>query len=83
MTPLHFVNIDPSGQRGRRLSPHKPRNRKLVTIDGWGLQGNLHTLGYFSATLCVGTPLRKFDLIVDTGSALTAFPCESCTHCGM
>ena len=41
-----------------------------------------HTLGYFSADVCVGTPSKSFDLIVDTGSALTAFPCADCTHCG-
>ena len=32
--------------------------------------------------VCVGTPPKQFDLIVDTGSALTAFPCSTCTHCG-
>ena len=46
------------------------------------MHGNMHTLGYFSADACVGTPPRKFDLIVDTGSSLTAFPCSGCSHCG-
>ena len=46
------------------------------------MQGNLHTLGYFSATVCMGTPPRSFDLIIDTGSALTAVPCDGCPHCG-
>ena len=61
--------------RGRRLT-----RRSLIT--GRELQGNLHTLGYFSAYVCAGTPQTKFDLIVDTGSSLTAMPCRDCTHCG-
>mmetsp|Transcript_9703 Transcript_9703/g.21295 ORF Transcript_9703/g.21295 Transcript_9703/m.21295 type:complete len:482 (-) Transcript_9703:465-1910(-) len=80
LTRLKFHAADPSGARGRRLAPHKARRQ--LSSDGWRLQGNLHTLGYFSAEVCVGSPQRKFDLIVDTGSALTAFPCEECSHCG-
>ena len=37
---------------------------------------------YFSAEVCVGSPPKQFDLIIDTGSALTAFPCSDCPHCG-
>ena len=48
-----------------------------------GIHGNLHTLGYFSADVCLGTPRQSFDLIVDTGSALTALPCEGCSSCGV
>ena len=80
VTRLRFVNAsshsDSDGRR-RRLLPRR--------LAGWAgsLHGNLHTLGYFSADVCVGTPGRSFDLIVDTGSALTAFPCASCSHCGL
>jgi len=75
ITPLHFMAHPAShvSRRGRRMS----------TIEGWQMQGNLHTLGYFSSTVCLGTPPRKFDLIVDTGSALTALPCAGCPHCGV
>ncbi|KAL3915331.1 MAG: hypothetical protein SGPRY_007267 [Prymnesium sp.] len=59
-----------------------PRRTRRLSPAGLQLHGNLHTLGYFSADVCVGTPARTFDLIVDTGSSLTAFPCEDCSHCG-
>lgn len=80
ITPLRFVAADPSGSRRRALVGHRQRGRQLIT--GWEMHGNLHTLGYFSADLCVGTPPRSFDLIVDTGSSLTAVPCADCTQCG-
>ena len=82
VTPLRFVHADASGARGRRLAPHKPWHRKLSKVAGWEMHGNLHTLGYFSADVCVGTPPHSFDLIIDTGSALTALPCADCAHCG-
>eukprot|EP00325_Prymnesiales_sp_UTEX-LB-985_P004441 CAMPEP_0174694746 /NCGR_PEP_ID=MMETSP1094-20130205/1276_1 /TAXON_ID=156173 /ORGANISM="Chrysochromulina brevifilum, Strain UTEX LB 985" /LENGTH=405 /DNA_ID=CAMNT_0015891069 /DNA_START=29 /DNA_END=1250 /DNA_ORIENTATION=- len=76
ITPLKFVPIDPHGRR--RPAAHKRR----LSPAGLELEGNLNTLGYFSAEICVGTPSKSFDLIVDTGSALTAFPCSDCPHCG-
>ena len=79
LTPLRFLHADPDGRRGRRLA--RPRGRSL-SPHGLELHGNLHTLGYFSADVCLGTPSQKFDLIVDTGSALTALPCAGCSHCG-
>ena len=78
VTPLRFVPADASGRRGRRPAPHKRR----LGLGGLELSGNLHTLGYFSADVCVGSPPKSFDLIVDTGSALTALPCADCPHCG-
>ncbi|KAL3920149.1 MAG: hypothetical protein SGPRY_005359 [Prymnesium sp.] len=80
ITPLRFVRADPSGALRRRLVPHRRRGRQLAT--GFEMHGDLHTLGYFSADVCVGTPPKSFDLIIDTGSALTAFPCADCNHCG-
>ena len=56
--------------------------RRLHLNDGWQLGGNLHTLGYFAADVCVGMPSKKFNLIVDTGSALMAMPCKGCKQCG-
>ena len=35
-----------------------------------------------SAEICVGTPPKVFELIVDTGSALMAMPCSGCSQCG-
>jgi len=75
LTRLRFVRPSPSGEatgRGRALS--LPLGKRI-----WG---DLHTLGYFAADLCVGNPPRTFTVIVDTGSSLTALPCASCTHCG-
>lgn len=74
ITQLRFVS--PSQPHGM------PRRTRRLSPAGLQLHGNLHTLGYFSADVCVGTPARTFDLIVDTGSSLTAFPCEDCSHCG-
>ena len=73
ITGLRFVHADPEGTRGRR---------RRLSPTGIGMHGNLHTLGYFSADVCVGTPPHSFDLIVDTGSALTAIPCNDCSACG-
>ena len=41
------------------------------------LSGELHTLGYYSTVVCLGNPGRPYDLIVDTGSSVTAVPCAS------
>lgn len=46
------------------------------------LSGALHSLGYYSTDVCLGSPPRKYDLIVDTGSSLTAVPCSTCARCG-
>ena len=74
VTPLTFF-LNTGGRRTRRLSS---------LSWGWKLDGNLHTLGYFAAEVCVGPPgnQKSFQLIVDTGSSLTAFPCQDCAHCG-
>ena len=36
------------------------------------LSGELHTLGYYSTIVCLGSPGQPYDLIVDTGSSITA-----------
>ena len=55
VTPLHFIaHTDETGAARRRLALR----------DGVRLDGNLHTLGYFSADICVGTPPTTFNLIV-------------------
>ncbi|GAX26415.1 hypothetical protein FisN_37Hh035 [Fistulifera solaris] len=33
--------------------------------------------------LWVGTPPQRQTVIIDTGSGVTAFPCATCTHCGV
>ena len=58
-----------------------PRTGRALAQNGM-LSGALHTLGYFSADVCLGSPPRRYDLIVDTGSSLTAVPCKKCRNCG-
>jgi hypothetical protein len=55
---------------GRRLS------------DRGKLTGALISPGYFSAVVCIGTPARSFELVVDTGSSITSVPCHTCQNCG-
>lgn len=45
------------------------------------LHGNT-SLGYYYLELYVGTPPQKTALVIDTGSGVTALPCEPCSHCG-
>lgn len=40
-------------------------------------------IGTHYATVWVGTPSQPQTLIVDTGSHLTAFPCDPCQDCGV
>ena len=57
--------------------------RRLTAVsDGWRLDGNLKTLGYFAANVCLGADHKTFSLIVDTGSSLAAMPCADCSGCG-
>ena len=55
-----------------------------IVVASWRglLGGELHTLGYYAINVCVGSPPRPYNLIVDTGSSVTALPCASCTQCG-
>jgi hypothetical protein len=77
ITPLTFVHVPGSDHSDRR------RGRSLNSLrSGWGVEGNLETLGYYSADVCIGNPSKTFNLIVDTGSSLTAMPCGGCPHCG-
>ncbi|KAL1514842.1 hypothetical protein AB1Y20_003927 [Prymnesium parvum] len=57
-----------------------PPSRRLAS--GGVLSGALHTLGYYSTDVCLGSPPRRYDLIIDTGSSVTAVPCASCRACG-
>lgn len=44
--------------------------------------GNTEELGYYYTSIYVGSPPMRQTVIVDTGSHLTAFPCEGCQSCG-
>ena len=56
VTQLRFLgHPDPNATATRR---------RLQLRDAWRVAGNLHTLGYFAADICVGTPPKSFNLIV-------------------
>ena len=80
VTALAYRRAAPGG--GRHPVPHKTGSRRRHLESGFEVQGNLFSLGYFSANVCFGTPGQRFDLIIDTGSSLTAMPCQGCSHCG-
>ena len=63
-----------------RLSARSGRRRRLMLTER--LSGDLANLGYFSTELRIGTPAQRFNVIVDTGSSVTAVPCAGCTRCG-
>jgi hypothetical protein len=39
-------------------------------------------LSYYYVDIYVGTPPMRQTVIIDTGSLLTAFPCDGCDECG-
>ncbi|KAK1410298.1 hypothetical protein QVD17_36833 [Tagetes erecta] len=46
------------------------------------LHDDLLRTGYYSTRLWIGSPPKKFALIVDTGSTATYVPCSTCVKCG-
>ena len=71
------LSFHPHGQ-----GPERVGRRLTAVSDGWRLDGNLKTLGYFAANVCLGADHKTFSLIVDTGSSLAAMPCADCSGCG-
>lgn len=45
------------------------------------IYGNM-SLGYYYIEVYIGTPPQKTSMIVDTGSGVTALPCDPCKQCG-
>ena len=66
------------------------RERKLFTDKDYGydhvdtleVNGLYQGYGTHYVDLWVGTPPQRQTVIVDTGSGITAFPCEECADCG-
>lgn len=46
------------------------------------LYGNINKYAYWFVDLLVGTPPQRTSVIIDTGSAVCAFSCDTCAHCG-
>ena len=74
---LRYHHLDEIGRVPRTELQH---GRRLKS-DGV-LSGALHTLGYYSTDVCIGSPAKRYDLIIDTGSSVTAVPCSTCRQCG-
>lgn len=51
----------------------------FVDVD---LYGKFMSLGYYYTYLHVGDPEQFFTVIMDTGSVVTAIPCQGCKDCG-
>ena len=49
--PRHVTRL-----RWRPMSTAAPAGRRLASVPGSEVRGNLNVLGYFSAELCLGTP---------------------------
>ncbi|KAL6208302.1 hypothetical protein ACLB2K_019253 [Fragaria x ananassa] len=63
-------------------------NKKSTRLHSFGssavfpLQGNVYPLGYYSVSISIGNPGKRFDLDIDTGSDLTWVQCDApCTGC--
>lgn len=69
--------------QSRDLQPHTTFRRSLLRNSSMPLHGAVKDYGYFYATLYLGTPAKKFAVIVDTGSTMTYVPCSTCgSGCG-
>ncbi|VEU36151.1 unnamed protein product [Pseudo-nitzschia multistriata] len=72
----------PAGERRRRRRVAEDANAKGVTKDPEQMGVLYMGYGTHYADLWVGTPPQRQTVIVDTGSAQTAFPCGGCKDCG-
>ncbi|KAK1383222.1 Aspartic proteinase-like protein 2 [Heracleum sosnowskyi] len=60
-----------------------PRHlRSKLPIARVPLYNDLGARGYYTTHVTIGTPPRKYALLVDTGSAVTFVPCSTCKKCG-
>ena len=65
------------------LDKGRPRERGARRNATITLHGAVKDFGYFYSSLYLGTPPKKFSVIVDTGSTMTYVPCSMCgTRCG-
>jgi hypothetical protein len=52
-------------------------------VESARLYGNVDKYAYYFIDLLIGSPIpQRVSLIADTGSAVAAFPCAACKHCG-
>jgi hypothetical protein len=67
-----------SAKAPERLLQYNESSRTESVI----LYGNLHGYAYWFADLLIGTPPQRVSVIIDTGSSVCAFPCDTCPSCG-
>ena len=70
----------PCGPRGDPGAAVFDKNEKLQSAR---LYGNIYNYAYWFVDILVGTPQQRVSVIVDTGSAITAFACSLCENCGV
>lgn len=56
--------------------------RALISSSKIALGGSTVPLGYYFAEIALGTPPQRFQMIVDTGSAIMYVPAKECVSCG-
>lgn len=80
----HLVLPLGKGQNGQaRHSGRRLMGRGPARNATFPLHGTVKDLGYFYTALYLGTPAKKFSVIVDTGSTMTYVPCSTCGQgCG-
>ncbi|MQL77290.1 hypothetical protein Taro_009684, partial [Colocasia esculenta] len=64
-------------RRRPRLRPPAPPGKLVMTVTSWASLG----YGEFLADVFVGTPPRRFSLVLDTGSDLSWLQCLPCYNC--
>eukprot|EP01017_Pseudomicrothorax_dubius_P045967 TRINITY_DN8034_c0_g1_i4.p1 TRINITY_DN8034_c0_g1~~TRINITY_DN8034_c0_g1_i4.p1 ORF type:complete len:605 (+),score=96.52 TRINITY_DN8034_c0_g1_i4:156-1970(+) len=75
---IRTLQVTNPGTQSSTNSSQETHHNKIHQLK---LGGNVD-LGYYFVTLYVGNPPQQQTLIIDTGSAITAFPCQECKRCG-
>lgn len=78
-------NPEPTNSKSRKLNKNK--NEAFYNFTNTGdssiIYGNSSSLTYFYVNLYIGSPPQKQSVIIDTGSHMTAIPCQPfCENCG-
>lgn len=81
-TPGHVhqfpIYYSPPSNTG--VKPSRPASRRLSTSK---YENDVSLLeGYMYTTISVGSPPKRFSVIVDTGSEDLIIPCSGCVNCG-
>lgn len=73
-----YKNYNPSFKKLRELE-----HLSTLTGDSTPIFGNSSSLNYYYVNLYIGQPPQRQSVIIDTGSHITAVPCQPhCINCG-